>query len=440
MRPGFPEIRMGRTPRAARLVCAALATLAALAALAAPILLPLGGCGGGEEPLRYEGEGATPVPLTFYSDVPQVSARVDDGAPRALLLDTGSPATLLDPDAYPVPAGRYRPAHLATLGITFLEPPLGVLDLFGGSLDDLGVAGILGGDLLRPFALTVDYRGAVAVLFPALDGAIPEHGADLAPALQVGFSLRGGGWLRLTDQQDLSVPATRVVVPLWIEDHPVEAVLDTGATSVVLREPLYDALAAARPGRPTLRGLQVITVDGPADIELSRATSVALQDAPQQSAVTSVETLVVRGSVALAGVSEEVGGEVDALLGASYLRYFQLTVDYPARTLTLQRYPDPYHVDPDEWVGVGFTWEQTAPGQVWVDAVLPDTSAAAEGLRPGDRVLQAGDHDVTAEGALGVEQAVDASAVGEAIPFTLERDGSPYDASVLLEDLLPDFE
>ncbi len=428
MRYGFLEIRIVRTPRAA------------LLALAALTLLLLGACGGGEEPLRYEGEGATAVPLTFYSDVPRVPAQVDDGAPRALLLDTGSPATLLDPDAYPLPAGRYRPARLATLGITFLEPPLGVLDLFGTALDDLGVAGILGGDLLRPFALTVDYRGAVALLLPDLDGAVPAHGADLAPALQVGFALRGGGWLRLTEQQDLQVPATRVVVPLWIEDHAVDAVLDTGATSVVLRESLYDALAAARPQRPVLRGLQVITVDGPADIELSRASSVALQDAPQASAVTSVETLAVRGSVALAGVSEEVGRQVDALLGASYLRYFQLTVDYPTRTLTLQRYPDPYHVDPAEWVGVGFTWEQTALGEVRVEAVLPDTSAAAEGLRPGDRILQAGDHDITVEGALGVEHAVDASALGEAIPFTLERDGSPYDASVLLEDLLPDFE
>lgn len=394
-------------------------------------------CGDRDEPFRYEGAGGVPVSVTFTSDVPVAQVTVDEDTPRGFLLDTGSPVTVLDPDVYPLPEGRLRPARLSMLGITALSPLVGVLDLFD---DELSVAGVLGGDLLRHFALTVDYRAASVVLYPALHGGVPPCGDDLDPAVQTGFTLRGGGVLSLTSDEDLPVPATRIVVTLLLEGREIDAVLDTGATSVVLRESLYDALATERPERPSLQGLEVITVDGALATELSRAADLALADAPEASRRTSVETMVVQGSVALDGVSAEVGRPVDALLGAAYLRWFQLTVDYPARRLTLRPYRTPDHVDPDAWITVGFNWYETDSGAVWVDRVVPGTAAETAGLRAGDRILRAGDRDITQEGRFGVEAAVDASALGDEVPFTLERGGASYQVDVEIEDLLPAFE
>ena len=401
------------------------------------LLVALPGCGDPGPPFDVEGEGGVPVDVAFFSDVPFVPVTHEDDPPRDFLLDTGSPATLLDPDAYALPEGNHHPERFSFLGITALSPPLGVLDLFG---DELEVGGILGGDVLRWFAVTVDYRAAQAVLYPALDGAVPDFGTDLAPAIQIGFALRGGGLLPLTPTDDLPVPATRILVSLLLEGRVVQAVLDTGASSVVLDEGLFDDLFTERPDRPLFHGLQVITVDGALDTELSRAATLSLQEAPQASQRTSVEIMTVRGSVALESVSIEVGRQVDALLGGAYLRWFQTTLDYPAQVLTLRAYQTADHVNPAEWQTVGFTWVETAPGQVWVNTVYPDTHAETAGLQTGDRILTAGDHDIALVGRAGVEAAVDASALGDRVPFTFDRDGAPYQADVEIEDLLPAFE
>jgi hypothetical protein len=365
-----------------------------------------------------------------------VEVSLDEGPPRAFLLDTGSPATLLSPSSYGLEEGIHRPASVGMLGITVLEPTIGALELFAG---ELSISGILGGDLLRRFALTLDYRDALALLWVDLKGGVPAHGEGLEEATQVSLSLLGGGYLSLSSTERLLVPATRLVVPILVEGEEILAVVDTGASMLVLDEDLLDSLLASRPTRPRLLGLEVITADGARPAEISRAARVTLEDAEGPAELASVSFLSVRGSTALAGLSAEVGRKVEALLGGSYLRSFQVTLDYPARRLTLQRYAEPTHIHPREWISVGFTFAQVAIGHVVVEALFQGSDAEDRGVSPGDRILSAGGRDITSLGAAAVQAAVDASELGDRVPFTFARGASTYDASVLIEDLLPEF-
>ncbi len=404
------------------------------------LLLPgLQSCGAPDHtfPFDYIGEPGVSVPVTFYSDVPQVEVAVDDGESHDFLLDTGAPATLLDAAAYAFDPGVYPSSTVQTLGITVLDLDCAVLNLFGGALT---VGGIVGGDILRNFALTLDYRDAWATLYTDLDGAPPPGGGDFGSTTTRSFELRGGGLLSTPSGEDLPVPPTRVVMTLDIEGHDVLAVLDTGASSVVVDESLYQDLLDWRPERPVLEGFQVLTVDAAQDVVITRLASLRIASQGGVDTVqTSVPALVVLGSNALEHLSAEVGRSIQALLGGAFLRYYQLTIDYPARQVTLQPYLETDHVDPEEYIGVGFTWDQVAVGNVVVERIVGGSDADLQGVAEGDRILTAGPYDILLTGEGGVSSAVAASVLGETVSFTLERNDATAIYEILTEDLLPPF-
>ncbi|MFH2008357.1 MAG: hypothetical protein ABI333_17360 [bacterium] len=401
-------------------------------------LLLLGACPGEPEiPFVFSGEPGRSVPAEFYSDVPLVEVVMNSDAPRQFLVDTGAPATLLDSTVYDREPGVWTPETLECLGITVLDQPCAVYALFGGALT---VGGILGGDIFRHFALTVDYREAMVTIHDALNGAPPPGGVEVDEAVSLPFRLLGGG-LMPAGEDDLRVAATRVVIELTLEEHVLYAVLDTGASALVLSEELYTTLLDERPDRPVATGFQVLTVEAAHDMELTRVARVALQgDDTQTAAQISVPAMVVHGSGALAALSYETGQTVDVLLGASYLRYYRLTVDYPARRVTLEPYQTPDHVSETEYVTVGFTYEEEAPGDVVIDAVIPDTDADVQGVAIGDRILMAGGFDIVQTGSAAVDTVISQSTEGDRIPFTLVRGQTETDYDLLVEDLLPPFE
>lgn len=411
------------------------------ALLALGLLLFVQGCPAPTHdfPFDYTGAPGTPTEVTFYSDVPQVAVVVDGAEPLDFLVDTGAPATLLDVSAYAITPGVQPTNTVEAFGITVLGLECAALDLFGGSFT---VGGILGGDVLRHFALTLDYRGAWATLYTDLDGAPPPAGGGLGPLTSQGFELRGGGFLATPSGEDLPVPPTRVVLPLQLEGREILAVVDTGASSVVLDEPLYEQLLDDRPDRPVLQGFEVLTVDAAQDVEITRIASLSVtSDAGgPDAAQTSVPALVVLGSVALQNLSYETGRDVQVLLGGAFLRYYQVTIDYPAHRLTLQPYLDTDHVDEDEYLGVGFFWEQVAIGNVVVDRIIPGSDADTQGVAAGDRILRAGPYDILLTGEGGVTSAISIAGEGETVAFTLERNDATALYEILVEDLLPAFQ
>ncbi len=419
---------MNRTPTALLAVGLLLGLLSASPGCPAPTY---------EFHFDYTGEPGVAVPITFYSDVPLAEVALDGGEPMDFLIDTGAPATILDLSVFGLNEGVIPTETVETLGITVLGLECAALNLFGGSLD---VGGIVGGDILRNFALTLDYRGALATLFVDLDGQAPPGGTDLGPAASTPFDLRGGGLLG-TSNGALRVAPTRVVLTLNIEGHDVLAVLDTGASSVVLDENLYWELLEWRPERPVLEGFEVLTVDSAQDAVITRVASVSVSgpDGPSV-AQQSVPALVILGSNALQHLSAETGRQVRVLLGGAFLRFYQVTIDYPAERLTLQPYLNPDHVDPEEYMGVGFTYEQISIGNVVVDAIIPGSDAEQQGVAEGDRILTAGPYNILLTGEGGIGSAVNDANEGDTVTFTLERNDATALYDIVVEDLLPPFQ
>jgi len=186
-------------------------------------------------------------------------------------------------------------------------------------------AGLLGGDVLIDFAVTIDYRAQTV----GFDAASMVTGLG-APA-RTAFNLEGGGQVTIPGTTGtITVPPTRIAVSVTIEGvvHPM--VLDTGSSQIVLRPDLYDSIVADGRSQDTTN---VSTVSGTTTEPTTRLETVSVAGATQSNVAA------VRSPLDLQLLSGEVGHPVDGLLGGSYLAHYLLTLDYPGRQLTLQAYP-----------------------------------------------------------------------------------------------------
>ena len=175
-------------------------------------------------------------------------------------------------------------------------------------------------------------------------------------------------------------------------------------------------------------------MDGVSDAYVTRVTRLAVGD----SEVRSVACLVPDNTMLFFYISQEIGHPVSMLIGGSFLRYFFTVIDFPGRELKLSRYTTTPHIDPQEYVSVGFQMAEGAgPGVVWVALVYPGSDAELKGVWEGDEVTAIDGQTIT-----GLPQAltlVGAHTAGEEVGFSFLRAGTPYDATVLVEDLLPEF-
>src|SRR5262249_20608502 len=169
---------------------------------------------------------------------------------KSFVLDTGAPLTLVDPTRFPATGVPTGAGHVATLDVGGVH--LTNVAVVGASpcglamCTDSGTAGLLGGDVLINYAVTIDYQ-AVTVGFAA--SALPT---GLGAPVSTTFGLEGGGRLAIPGTGDsVTVPATRIAVDVDIEGTTRPFVLDTRSSQVVLRPDLYDQTL---PGRPAPGG------------------------------------------------------------------------------------------------------------------------------------------------------------------------------------------
>lgn len=404
-------------------------------------------CDEGPE-IVYEGSPGTPVPARFDGLVPTVEVRLDGAAPRPFLVDTGAPLTIVDATAYPGLADGAHRQDLEAFGLRFTAYPTVSWDLFGDAAD--APAGLVGGDLLRHFALSLDYQGQAAWLSDAFDPAAPPPVPVAAePAASVPFALLGGGAMRIPGDCPggtcgvVAAPPTRIALEARVEGRPepIGVVVDTGASAVVLSPELYAELAQATPGRPVLEGITVSVVDGEIDALMTRVWRLALAGPGEHgpsAALDDVPVLVLPGSTLFDAIRAEVGHDVHALVGGSWLRWFWTTIDYPAERLHLARYANPTHVPRDEFVGVGFVMDPV--GDEWIVADVYDgTDAAAEGLVRGDVIEQIGAMPIGGQPPEIVADLMDDYALGQEVPVGVRRAAGVETRMVLVEDLLPSF-
>jgi hypothetical protein len=385
--------------------------------------LVLAACGG-DDGLDYDGVAGRPTPASFAGWVPSIDASAD-GIAGTLLLDSGAPLTLLDNDHFTgLPDGEHT-VDLAAGELRFPGLPVLAFDVVNYEQSrEPALDGLIGGDVLGAFAASFDYAGSRIWLEDA-ESELPAgvDGTTLDDAIEVEAEIAGGGLIGIPGATR-EVGATRFLVHASIEDlaDPVWVLIDTGASSVVLANRIAGELPAE--GRPRLDGITVGTAAGALTAYFTR--------------VSSVPVLVLPDDSIFDALSQETGRGVAAVVGGSYLRWFLATLDYPDQVLVLRRYRDPSHIDPDEFIGVGFEIEPSA-NQWQVSTVYPGTDAEGEGLEVGDVVYALDGTDIGGLSASAVDELVAGFELGDELPVLFDRAGTMTDALVQVEDLLPEF-
>jgi len=400
------------------------------------VLFLLAGCGVDDRPWTYQGQPGKAVPMWLRAWVPQVKVMVSgESSSRDMMVDTGSPLTILASRSFPaLPTGRAL-LTLGAFGLTFPDYPGTVMSIFndGGACVDTRPDGLVGGDLLGAFRLGLDYQGRRAMLF-AGEGVDPAVAPAVDQEQRVPLQVMGGGWIQAGEDL-ISVPATRVVVDnVLLEGRPARAVVDTGASITLLSKELLQALGQT--GRPRLCCAEVALPNG-----FTKATLYRLKELRIGAlSVKNLPVMVLNQEVIFSAASEEVGRKVDLLLGGSFLRQFAVRLDYSGGELGLSRYLKQSHIDPDEFVGPGFSFCSSAknPGEVVVLDVYEGSDAQAKGVRPGDLLRAVNGVAISHKSLAEVYTVMEQHKEGSRIKLEFSRPTGAVILEVLVERMLGD--
>ncbi|MGC8784159.1 MAG: aspartyl protease family protein [Armatimonadota bacterium] len=295
-----------------------------------------------------------------------------NGRDYLMMLDTGAGITVIDQpiaEALHLPLGESMNVlgasgqgaasvtRLASLQIGSVQlrdvqvavTDLGLIRLIGGSR----FAGIIGFNVLNRFRVTIDYHRRTLTL--------EESGGALPP-----------GWAK-----QVSFMGATPILEAEIEDiGKVPMLLDTGAAMSILP---VESAQQWQPLRPVSLGL-TLGVGGAGNIpQAARAGSVKVAGA------TIRRVTLMFSSPAPKGAPVQILSEAGfGLLGNNLLRHFRLTIDYPRRTVVLQRMPRPAPLD--DAATVGIVLDLTAES-VKVAGTIPLSSAWEAGIERGDEVL-----------------------------------------------------
>jgi hypothetical protein len=227
------------------------------------------GCGGDSPPI-YEGTTGQTVALTVAGDVPManVSIALPNGSSAGLLiLDTGSPLSLLSEHALSNVGRGFSQLDVNLFELTFAKWQLAVMPLFSPSdCDETVPNGVIGADLLGHFAFHVDYRASKGTLFEPGIGGI--SGAEQLPV-----EVLGGGTVRLQGiEQTTRVGATRALIPVEVAGKTVTALIDTGASYVIAKRSLFAEAGACCLAVSTVTGTQSASLVKLASLTIGKTT------------------------------------------------------------------------------------------------------------------------------------------------------------------------
>lgn len=303
----------------------------------------------------------------FPSWVPIVPLEVDDRGPLPFLLDTGADVLRLSPALAQELGSAVQTLRFgdhARHDVPFSSYDTKTLS----GLVGLPLAGIAGNQLYDDLVVTIDYRGQRVYPLASWrdDVVFGDHIAG--PLERVPLQLAGPTKLLLARARFEDLPAERTVV------------VDTGTSSAVISQSLFEALGAHEDGRTVLRGSQAISSFGDIDSPIVRIRSLRLG---RGKAARYVWATVLPDLLFFA-LSLQAGAPVDAIVGGAFLREFLVAVDYPAAQLRLARYRDltPLAGEFDK-VGVELIQRD---GAFEVFTVFEGSDAATRGIARGDRL------------------------------------------------------
>jgi hypothetical protein len=250
---------------------------------------------------------------------------------------------------------------------------------FGGGMDPLNFAGLLGGNVMRQFMVRFDYAHpdrAFRLGMPSME-MVTEGVAT--PGSTADFALQGGGLGRVGDAGVVSFPATRIPIEVQVDGVMHPFVLDTGASETTVRASLFTTITSD--GRAQLSGLPIMTVMGSSSASATRVHTLTAAGETVDNAV-----IMTIGDTLIDGLAMEVRHDVDGLLGGNFLRNFLVTIDYPQGVLTLQRYDTPPIADEFQRVGFELGLANGAH-RYGIARVYPGSDAAAKQLSVGDEIV-----------------------------------------------------
>ena len=382
----------------------------------------------------------------------------EDPGSFGMLIDSGSPVVLIDPALFngPPPTTTAQISTHVNLGLLDAAgQPVVVIDnapvlqVTNSMMDALGFGGILGGNVMSQFSVQLDYAAPMMEGFCLGCTASTDRTDVQLPGGLVQFTLKGGGHSPVTLGTDaqgnpinspvVNIPPTRIPVTVTIDgtNHPF--IVDTGATEVSVRSSVFDQLVSD--GRAQLvSGIAIMTIAGASNASLTRAKTMTVGD----STVDNVPVMTIMSNPAdqlLNGISNELGTQIDGLLGGSFLRNFLVSIDYPNGQLHLQPYVTP--PIPDEFRRVGITVGLDPTGTNFVvSSVYPNTDAAAKNINVNDQIVAVDGVALANVGYVAdADQLLDGTpGTSKTITFgkkTTDPSLANMSVSVLVDDLIP---
>jgi hypothetical protein len=401
------------------------------------LLLAACACGGdGSSGFATMGMPGVPSPTRVGVNLVFADVALNGYSGGRLAVDTGSPLVLVDATKFPGLALGSKVQVTADLTVgTFIVDRIPVVqDQTSNSMDPLNFAGLLGGNVMQQFPVRLDYANpdrAFRFGMPAME--MPTDGVEV-PGASVAFNLEGGGRGQFMNEI-LSFPATRIPLTVDVDGVSHPFILDTGASETTVRTAFFTTLTAD--GRAQLQGLPITTVQGPTMAVLTRVRTLTLGGATVVNPV--VMNIGPTGEMLLDGIESEVHHPIDGLLGGNFLREFMVTIDYPARTLHLQRYTAATIVD--EFKRVGFELGSgSGAHQFAIGVVYAGTDAAAKQLSVGDEIVSIDGQALDPLDSLTADGLLSGTVGGtRAVGLGLARSAglSNTTVNVLIEDLIP---
>ena len=368
--------------------------------------------------------------LKMVDGAPRVKVSVDDGAPLWFLLDTGAAMTVLaSPGAQGV-----RQVKLEAGGLSFPGVQVASLDIYpwASPCDTGHPAGLLGGDLLRWFRLGLDYPGGSGSWTET--GGAPLYAATTTlPLTLVGGGIAalpgGAGEVRLLDNLPfLAAPSVKV------EGRGVAALVDTGATFTLVNPSLLRALAAKGRPRSCCFGVTLAGRTSAVSAHLVRLKQVQVGKA---EAAPSLPALELDDARFWSDLAAATGAQVELIIGGTFLRAFRVSMDYPARTMSLSKWPFSHDPDPREFVYPGFSFCRAAGEDALVVLdVFAGSEAGKVGIKSGDRIIEIADKQVGKRTAAQIKADLDRTVIDGEVKVSLK---GGVQKKVRMEQLLPEY-
>jgi predicted aspartyl protease len=247
-----------------------------------------------------------------------------------------------------VAIGQTSGRTLVIGGLTKTGGRLGVLDLPDSATGNTAIDVVIGGDLLRQYALDVDFAQRRFRLLPS--GRLPFAGQS-AP-----LSIRGQLYI-----SEMRVGTTRL--------RPM--IVDTGdGATIAMSAEAWALLGAARPSTTTTVSYSVA---GPVQSDLTVLPEVAVGDASLRQAETLIE--------ASGGFSARMG--TSGRIGTGFLQHFRVLLDPGAGRMVMAATADTGRAPLRSTSGLLLGAEQD---RLRVLHVMRGSPAAAGGWKPGEEI------------------------------------------------------